>query len=314
MGRLADKINDDLLRNKIDPLNAPNVSRTVNQLGNGARFEEPTAQTNTVLSGPGYHIADDVTQPAPYQIADIDLARQSLGDAPFEERRAAGIARSAIDNYLGNIPQSDVVSGNAAAANQALTDARGNFAAMKRATDVSNALGRAENQAGSTYSGHNLDNATRQQLRPILNQKEGVSKTPAFQDYTPDEIAALRGSVNGSFVRNAIRDVGKQLGGGGGLGNITAGLGTGVTAHEAGADPLTSIGLGLGAMVGGRALGGLANRMTAAEAERMAALLRSRSPLANQMRANAPNPMLSNIRRNLMRGTIMALPAAVQGQ
>ena len=92
MGRLADKINDDLLRNKIDPLNAPNVSRTVNQLGSGARFEEPTTQTNSVLSGPGYHIADDITQPAPYQIADIDLARQSLGDAPFEERRAAAIA------------------------------------------------------------------------------------------------------------------------------------------------------------------------------------------------------------------------------
>lgn len=313
MGRLADKINDNLLQNKIDPLNAPNVSRTVNQLGNGARFEEPTAQTNTVLSGPGYHIADDITQPAPYQIADIDLARQSLGDAPFEERRAAGIARSAIDNYLGNIPQSDVVSGNAAAANQALT-ARGNFAAMKRATDVSNALGRAENQAGSTYSGHNLDNATRQQLRPILNQKEGVSKVPGFEDYTPDEIAALKSKVNGSFLRNTIRDVGKQLGGGGGLGNITAGLGTGVTAHEAGADPMTSIGLGLGAMVGGRALGGLANRMTAAEAEQMAALLRSRSPLGAQMRANAPAVLPPpNIRRNLMRGAVMALPSA-QGQ
>jgi hypothetical protein len=314
MGRLADKINDNLLQNKIDPLNAPNVSRTVNQLGNGARFEEPTSQTNTVLSGPGFHIADDITQPAPYQIADIDLARQSLGDAPFEERRAAAIARSAIDNYLGNIPQSDVVSGNAAAANQALSDARGNFSAMKRAQDVSNALGRAENQAGSTYSGHNLDNATRQQLRPILNQKEGVSKTPAFQDYTDDEIAALRGSVNGSFLRNTIRDVGKQLGGGGGLGNITAGLGTGVTAHEAGADPMTSIGLGLGAMVGGRALGGLANRMTAAEAEQMAALLRSRSPLGAQMRANAPAVLPPpNIRRNLMRGAVMALPSA-QGQ
>ena len=314
MSGLADKIQDDLLANKIDPLNAPYVSRSINQLGNGARFEEPTTQTNTLLSGPGYHIADDVSQPALYQIADIDLVRQSLGDAPFEERRAAAIARSAIDNYVGNIPQSDVVQGDAAAANQALSDARGNFAAMKRAQDVSSALGRAENQAGSTYSGHNLDNATRQQLRPILNQKEGVSKTPAFQDYTPDEIAALRGSVNGSFLRNTIRDVGKQLGGGGGLGNITAGLGTGVTAHEAGADPLTSIGLGLGAMVGGRALGGLANRMTAAEAERMAALLRSRSPLANQMRANAPNaPLLGNVRRNLMRGAILSLPAA-QGQ
>jgi hypothetical protein len=206
------------------------------------------------------------------------------------------------------VPQAHLLAGDANAANAALVEARGNFAANARATDVSNALGRAENQAGSTYSGHNLDNATRQQLRPILNQKQGVSKTPAFQDYTDDEIAALRGSVNGSFLRNSIRDVGKQLGGGGGLGNITAGLGTGVTAHEAGADPLTSIGLGLGAMVGGRALGGLANRMTAAEAERMAALLRSRSPLAAQM-----GPMPVPVRRNLMRGAILSLPAA-QGQ
>ena len=314
MGRLADNINADLLRNKIDPLNAPNVSRTINQLGSGARFEEPATQTNTVLSGPGYHIADDVTQPAPYQIADIDLARQSLGDAPFEERRAAAIARSAIDNYLGNIPQSDVVSGNAAAANRALTDARGNVASLKRATDVSDALQRAENQAGSIASGHGFENATRQQLRPILNQKQGVSKVPGFEDYTDDELAALKGSVNGSFLRNTIRDVGNQLGRGGGLGNISAGLGAGVTAHEAGADPLTSIGLGLSAMAGGRALGGLANRMTAAEAERMAALLRSRSPLGAQMRANAPPAApLPNMRRNLLRGAVLSLPSA-QGQ
>jgi hypothetical protein len=282
---LADQIEQRLTAARIDQFNAPGPLAAVDRL-RAPRF------------GPALTVDD------------LEAARQDARTNPATanpaEQRAGPIVRDVIDNYLnGNVPQAHLLAGDANAANAALVEARGNFAANARATDVSNALGRAENQAGSTYSGHNLDNATRQQLRPILNQKEGVSKTPAFQDYTDDEIAALRGSVNGNWLRNSIRDVGKQLGGGGGLGNITAGLGTGVTAHEAGADPMTSIGLGVGAMLGGRALGGLANRMTAAEAERMAALLRSRSPLANQM---APRPV--PVRQNLLRGAVLSLPAA----
>lgn len=287
---LADQITQQLKANKIDQFNAPGAIAAVERL-------------QTPRFGPALTIDD------------LEAARQDARANPATaspaEQRAGPIVKSVIDNYLdGNVPQAHLLAGDADAANAALVDARGNAAANFRANDITDALGRAENQAGSTFSGHNLDNATRQQLRPILNQKSGVSKTAAFQDYTPDELAALKGAVNGSLLSNTVRGAGKLLGGGGGVGHIGTGMGAAFTAHEAGADPLTSLGIGLGSMVAGRSLGGIANKLTAAQTEKLAALLRSRSPLGNQMRANAPNVPMPNIRRNLMSSGIMALPSA----
>lgn len=289
--KLVDKVKTALIKNKLDPINAPQTLATVQNLGK-ARFESPANVTQTELSGPGFHIANDVTKPAPLQIADFDLTRQSLSDVPLDERRAASIARGVIDDYLGgNIPKSDVVAGDAAAANQNLLAARQDFSANKRATEITNAMGRAENQAGSSYSGGNLENATRQQLRPILNQKTGVAKQRGFQDYTDDEIAALRGAVNGSPVGNTIRTAGKLLGSGHGIGALGTGIAAAEGAHQAGYDPLTSIILGLGAAGAGRGLSRLGAQLETNRANSVANMLRMRSNLGAPAAAANANAM-----------------------
>lgn len=176
-----------MLTEKIDPVVAPTVTKVLENL-EAPRF------------GPA-HTVDD-----------FDLVRQSLSSVPHEEGRAAAIVRKQIDNYLGNIPKADVLSGDAALANEKLLNARGNYAAMMRDEQIANALGRAENQAGSTYSGQNLTNQTRQQLRPILNEKSGVSlKKRVFEDYTPAEIDQIRRAVNGTLTGNLSRMAEKEM-------------------------------------------------------------------------------------------------------
>jgi len=234
-----------------------------------------------------YKLADRLEKPRfgdHLTLDDFEAARQDAvappATATTADKRASSVVRNVIDNYLGSIPDSHVLSGNAAAANKELLAARSDTAALKRSQEVSAALGRGENQAGSTYSGHNLDNATRQQLRPILNQKEGVAKSKGFQDYTPEEIAALKKEVNGSFVRDKARAIGKKLGSGGGAAHTFTGVGTAGLAHMLGADPFTAMVMGLGVGEAGRQAGNFANRLTARGGERLGELLRSRSDLA----------------------------------
>jgi hypothetical protein len=216
-------------------------------------------------------------------VDDFELARRALSDVPYNESRAAGIVRGAIDRKLGTVQQGELLAGDAAAANAKLLDARATHAAIKRSEDVTNALGRAENQAGSTHSGANIENATRQQLKPLLNQKTGVSKSKAFEDYTDAEIAALRRAVNGTPYGNAVRTTAKYLGGGGGLGGVAAGAAAGGAAHESGASPLQSIATGLAAAVAGRILNRHGANLATNRVNQLDELLRSRSPLAQRM-------------------------------
>lgn len=222
-----------LLNNKIDTTVAPTVQKILDNLQN-PRF------------GPS-HTVDD-----------FDLARQSLRMVKPEEMRAAGIVRKQIDDYLNRLRQNDLIFGDARAANDLLKEARGNYAAMKRSEQIENAMGRAENQTGSTYSGQNINNATRQQLRPILNEKEGVSlKKKVFEDYTPEEIEQIRKAVNGTAIGNSSRWLGNEL---------------------RGKTPIPFAG-----SIMGWPFKAFADRSTRKQVELLAELLRSRSPLAQSL-------------------------------
>ena len=110
--------------------------------------------------------------------------------------------------------------------------------------------------------------------------KQGVSKVKGFEDYTPEEIAALKKAVVGTKTGNLVRGVAKYLGGGGGAWN--AGVGTiagGATYHETG-NPYDAIAAGAAASLGARGLNRIGNRMATNRAAAVDELLRSRSPLA----------------------------------
>lgn len=263
----VNQVKKNLLADKVDEVAAPTVSKLLENLRK-PRFD------------------------AEHTVSDFDLLRQSLKDVPYNEARAAGIVRSNIDKYLGNIPASNVAAGDSAAANKALTSARGNYAAASRSETIADALGRAENQSGSTYSGGNLNNATRQQLRPILNEKTGVSlKKKAFEDFIPEEVNQLRRAVNGTFVGNTARYIGKQ----------------------ANKIPIPFA----GDILGGGIAKAIGNRSTKNQAKILDELLRSRSPLAQSTGAVATkrmDPQVSAIVSALLSGQAsnMTVPAMLK--
>jgi hypothetical protein len=240
----VDTTRQGMLTQKVDPIVAPTVDKLLTNL-EAPRF------------GPTHGLSD------------FDLVRQSLGDVPYTEGRAAGIARKSIDSYLGNIPPKDVVSGNAALAKELLLDARGNHAALKRYEDVADALARADNQAPSIYSGQNVNNATRQQFRPILNEKMGVSKSSGFQDFTPAELAQTKKVVHGTTTGNLARFIEKEMS----------------------KLPIPFVGRLAG--LPARAVG---NASTRRQAEKLAEALMSRSPLAQSLPpvpVAGPNPVVA---------------------
>src|SRR6185437_7641069 len=94
------------------------------------------------------------------------------------------------------------------------SDARGNYAAALRSERLSTAVEKAELQAGGANSGQNIDNATRQQIKSILNSPK------SRRGYSGEELRQMQRIVQGTFAGDAARYIGNLLGGGGGLGTV----------------------------------------------------------------------------------------------
>jgi len=200
-------------------------------------------------------------------ISDIEGVRRILSEAGKDhgERGAAGLARRKLDDYLENLPKSDVVAGDPQAAARTIREARGNIAASKRAERVEKAVSDADLNASAANSGANLDNATRQALKAILKDPKKVA------GYSPEEIEQLRQAVTGTFTGNTARMLGNILGGGGGVGGMGIGLGTAAYTGN----PL----LGLIAPVTGMGAKRLGAASTSRQAAKLDEMLRARSPL-----------------------------------
>ena len=116
-----------------------------------------------------------------------------------------------IDEFAANAKPDDLVMGDAGAANAALTQGRDYWSRFRKLEKVQELIARAERRAGSTGSGGNVENATRQELRKILDNKK------LMRGFTPDEIQAITDAVMGTPAQNALRLVGKLSPQGNGL-------------------------------------------------------------------------------------------------
>jgi hypothetical protein len=217
---------------------------------------------------------------ASVRVADLDSARKALGihakevDAvgqPTAEATAARTAINHIDNYLPNLQQPDLVAGDAAQASQILDQSRSNWGAAKRAEQVQTLADNARIQAASTYGGGNINNATRQALRPLL--KNNAARAVGYNDA---EREALSRAVEGTWLGNTARQVGK-------LGPDTGlkGIEHIISAVKTGGASIPLSAASLGAKVGGDA----ATRAAVNNLDRM---LRSRSSLAQILAAQNP--------------------------
>ena len=205
--------------------------------------------------------------------------RRAGGVIDPTEKEAARRAIESLDEFLGNVPQSAVLRGDPAKVGSVLKEARGNYAAAKRSEEIEKSLDKAALQAGAANSGMNLDNATRQRIKDILNsdkRKRGFSQ---------DELTQMRKIVTGTKIENLARRGGNLLGGGGGLGStFVGGLGAlagGSVGHAPGA--------ALGAVVApavGYGLKKLSGAMSQADVRKLQELVRSRSPLGEQMQSS----------------------------
>lgn len=169
-------------------------------------------------------------------------------------------------------------------------NANANYAAAQRSNALTGELSRAdtgvieraENQAAAGGSGQNLDNAIRQRTRSIIQDPSAVA------GFSTPEIEALRNVVNGGWVQNRLRDYSNITGGGRGLGAAFAGLMSGFgSAPYVGGLKGTLIGASI--PLSGSIAKTLENSMSRRQLNRADELVRSRSPLAEEL-ASLPQP------------------------
>lgn len=222
---------------------------------------------------------------APVTVADIDSVRKALGQVgksgiPTADSVAANKAIAHLDDFLPNLNQSDLLAGDATAANRIMQDARGNWAAAKRSNMLTDKIDAAELQAASANSGHNLENALRQRMRSVLTSPK------LSRGLSSDERSAIEAFVRGGPVSNVVRHIGNYLGGGGGLGHLVT---TGAGAAVAGVPGA------IAAPAAGLALRAISNMTATAKVRALDTLLRSRSPLALQVAQQLPPQLVRSL-------------------
>jgi hypothetical protein len=219
---------------------------------------------------------------------EIESTRRALNKAALDpaERDAARRAISHIDDALASLRPNDAAVNPqfAERVSQEALKARANYAAYKQADQIESATSRAELNAAATGSGANIDNATRQQIKNLLNNPKKL------RGYTSAEIADMRAMVAGTFTGNAARLLGKLAP-------------TGVVSGALG----TMLGEAVGHSVGVPVLGYVAKKIGDAATGRAAARLsetrRLRSPEARRLGATATGPLVPKIARKALIGS-----------
>ena len=122
-----------------------------------------------------------------------------------------GKATERIDDFAANAPPADVLTGDVQTASRALKEGRDYWSRFRKLEKVDELMQRADLNAGSTGSGGNVENATRQQLKRILTDKK------MMRGFTADEKAAVKKAVLGTPGQNILRLAGKLSPQGNGL-------------------------------------------------------------------------------------------------
>lgn len=215
----------------------------------------------------------------------LDAARKAFGLAGKDfanptEQLAAKRVIEGLDGFVENPDAASVVAGPAAAAADTLKGARGNYAAASRSDRINGIEDAADLRAAAANSGHNADNSIRSRVASLLLSPKQAA------GYSAPELAALRQVTEGDLTRNTARQIGNLLGGGGGLGAAltgTIGVGGGLAA---GGPAGAAVGASLPVLgYGAKALGNALTRRALNSADE---IVRSRSPLFQQMQQGAP--------------------------
>lgn len=209
-------------------------------------------------------------------LTEVDQLRQFVrenaiaGRSPGEQRIGQIMLRQ-IDDFINAAGPKQVVAGDPKAAAAKIKEARDLNTRFRKVETVEEAMESARLRAGSTGSGGNVDNATRQNLRRVLEDGQ----------WTPEEAKALESIVVGGHGQNFLRLVGK-------LSPTGNGLMTALNIGGAAANPVLAIPgvAGIVAKMG-------ADAMTAAKVKKLLELIAAggTSPTRAPLRApSIPSP------------------------
>lgn len=151
------------------------------------------------------------------------VTKAAANSTKDEERAVGMMIIEKIDDLMSNSRELETIAGSAGKASDAIRRARDLWGRARRTELIEEAIVRAERRAGSTGSGGNIDNATRQNLRRILDDPR---KARMFTKAERDQIDKV---VRGTKGLNTLRQLGKLSPEGGGLmmaGQILTGLAT----------------------------------------------------------------------------------------
>lgn len=196
----------------------------------------------------------------------VYAVRTALGrvvsDSPgTSEAAAASRSIEKLDDYLSNIP------GFAETARAARQD----WAAAKTSEMVQEMQKKATRAAEASGSGANLDNATRQQIKSLLNDKKRAGRL------SPEETELAEEIVRGGKIGNLARLLSKL-----GPKHPLTGWGTAIAADLSGTLGTATGSLGVGAIAQW-----LAERLTTGKILRLDEMIRGRSALAGQTAGDA---------------------------
>lgn len=255
---------------------APQYRRTVADIARAlierGQNEETAPQTIRTLARAAQGRGSD----AVYGPREMQTLRRTLGnlarprpDNP-SDAAAAAFALQGIDRYIQAPSQSPTAAQRTAAS--LLEQANGNWGAMRRSQEIGGLSRIAEIRAGAIDSGRGSGSQVRRRIGNALTNRRPL------RGYSEGEIEALTDVAVGTPMENTVRSIGNFLGGGGGLGQLTA---TGAGAY-AGSAVGGAVGGAVGSavpVVAGTALRNASNRMTMRGLRRADELIRSRSPL-----------------------------------
>ena len=260
--RLGNTIRTELAEFGYHPQLQPRVAAVLDEI-------DRLSQGNTTLKG-------------------VDVLRRianNIGASQDPSEKALGaMIVNKIDDFVSDIKFNDVIAGNPMEGAAALKKARNLWSRVAKNERLIKAVEEAKNRAGATGSGGNVENATRQNIRKMLEKGRG---------FTADEKAAMQEIVRGTPTQDLLRLAGKLSPSGNGL---MAALGIGGTMVN------PAIGL---ASLGGMGAKALADRGVQQGVEALETLIRSGGNAAALQSAQGTLARLTQAQREALARFIM---------
>lgn len=211
----------------------PQAIARIKQSAQAALAEDGYLPANQPKIGAVLSALDDMAQ-GNVTLKGLDSLRKAAGNAYDPNNNSSNMMIGKIIDEIDGLVKSpqagDVLTGDAQAASAAMTKARELWARKSKLDKVGLVLTKAERRANASGSGGNLDNATRQKIVEILNNKK------QSRGFTPDERAAMDTVIAGTPGQNTLRLAGKLSPQGNGL-MAALGLGSAATFGPVGAIP-----------------------------------------------------------------------------